>query len=49
MFDRAAEERYVTPENRTLVLTDTTAAGLLDQLAVWVPVRTEKWLDREQT
>ena len=49
LFDRATEERFLKPKNRALVLTDTTAAGLLAQLAALVPVHTEKWLDREQT
>jgi uncharacterized protein (TIGR00730 family) len=49
LFDRAMEERLVKPANRTLVLTDTTAARLLDALAAWVPVTTDKWLGRDQT
>jgi uncharacterized protein (TIGR00730 family) len=49
LFDRAVAEGFLKPKNRALVLTNTTATGLLDQLAAWVPVRTEKWLDRDQT
>jgi uncharacterized protein (TIGR00730 family) len=49
LFDRATAERFVKPQNRALVLTSTTAEGLLDTLAAWVPVRTDKWLDRDQT
>ena len=49
LFDRAAKEQFVKAENRALVLTDTIAAGLLNQLAGWVPAPTEKWLDRDQT
>jgi uncharacterized protein (TIGR00730 family) len=49
LFDRATDEHFLKSKNRALVLTDTTAAGLLDQLAAWMPVPTEKWLDREQT
>ncbi|HEX4589366.1 MAG TPA: TIGR00730 family Rossman fold protein [Gemmataceae bacterium] len=49
LFDRAVAERFLKPKNRALVLTDTTAAGLLHRLAAWVPVPTEKWLDRDQT
>jgi uncharacterized protein (TIGR00730 family) len=49
LFDRATEERFVKPENRALLLTDTSVGRLLDALAAWVPVATDKWLDREQT
>ncbi|HEY1380665.1 MAG TPA: TIGR00730 family Rossman fold protein [Gemmataceae bacterium] len=49
LFDRAVADRFLRPDNRALVLTDTTAAGLLDALAAWVPVATDKWLDRDQT
>jgi uncharacterized protein (TIGR00730 family) len=49
LFDRATAERFVKPQNRALVLTDINAAGLLDALAAWVPVTTDKWLDRDQT
>jgi uncharacterized protein (TIGR00730 family) len=49
LFDRATAEGFLKPKNRALVLADTSSAGLLDELAAWVPVPTEKWLDREQT
>jgi uncharacterized protein (TIGR00730 family) len=49
LFDRAATEGFLRPENRSLVLTDTTAAELLEKLAAWVPTTRDKWLDREQT
>jgi uncharacterized protein (TIGR00730 family) len=49
LFDRAAAEGFLRPENRGLVLTDTTAAVLLEKLAAWVPTTTDKWLDRDQT
>ena len=49
LFDRAVAEQFVKPQNRALVLTDTTAAGLLDALAAWLPVKIDKWLDRDQT
>jgi uncharacterized protein (TIGR00730 family) len=49
LFDRAEADRFLRPENRALVLTHTTAAGLFDALTAWVPVRTDKWLDRDQT
>jgi uncharacterized protein (TIGR00730 family) len=49
LFDRAVADRFLRPENRALVLTDTTAAGLLDALATWVPTAVDKWIDRSQT
>jgi uncharacterized protein (TIGR00730 family) len=49
LFDRAAKERFLKPENRALVLTGTTGAEMLDQLAAWAPAPREKWLDRDQT
>ncbi len=49
LFDRAAAERFLRPVHRALVLTETTATGLLDALAAWVPTTTHKWIDRDQT
>lgn len=46
MFDRAVEERFLKPENRTLVLARESPAELLKALDEWRPVPVEKWLDR---
>ncbi|MGH9209383.1 MAG: TIGR00730 family Rossman fold protein [Acidimicrobiales bacterium] len=48
VFDRAAEQRFVRPEHRRLVLVARTVPDLLAQLAAWRPVSTAKWLDRDQ-
>jgi uncharacterized protein (TIGR00730 family) len=47
MFDHAVLQRFLTPENRALVLARDSAAELLEALQEWRPVRVEKWLDRE--
>jgi uncharacterized protein (TIGR00730 family) len=47
MFDHAVEERFLKPENRTLVLAGESPAELVQALEEWRPVRVEKWLSRE--
>jgi uncharacterized protein (TIGR00730 family) len=47
MFDHAVEERFLKPENRTLVLPREQPADLLQALEEWRPVLIGKWLDRE--
>jgi uncharacterized protein (TIGR00730 family) len=47
MLDHAVEERFLKPENRSLVLARESAVELLQALEEWRPVRVEKWLDRE--
>jgi uncharacterized protein (TIGR00730 family) len=47
MFDHAAEERFLKPENRALVLAAESAMELLRALEEWRPVQVEKWLSRE--
>ena len=47
MFDYAAEERFLKPENRGLVLARDWASEMLRALEEWRQVRVEKWLDRE--
>jgi uncharacterized protein (TIGR00730 family) len=47
MFDHAVEERFLKPENRTLVLAQESPADLLRALAEWHPLHVEKWLSRE--
>jgi uncharacterized protein (TIGR00730 family) len=49
LFDRAVADHFVRPEHRALVLTDTTAPGILNALAGWKQVKTEKWIDRSKT
>jgi len=47
MFDHAAEERFLKPENRALVLARDQPADLLQALEEWRPTHVEKWLSRE--
>jgi len=48
LLDGAARAGFVRPAHRGLVLTDTDPAALLDRLAAWTPVTTDKWLKRSQ-
>ena len=46
LFDRAADQGFVRPEHRGLVLVAETPGAMLDALAGWVaPPRTRKWVD----
>ncbi len=47
MFDHAAQERFLKPENRRLVLARDSTTELLQALEEWRPMPVEKWLDRE--
>ena len=47
MFDHAAEERFLKPENRALVLAGESPTDLLQAMDEWRPVRVEKWLSRQ--
>ena len=44
MFDYAVAEGFVPPQHRTLVLEDTTPAGLIEKLRRFTPPVTEKWI-----
>jgi len=48
LLDGAARAGFVRPAHRGLVLTDSDPAALLDRLAAWTPVTTDKWLKRSQ-
>ena len=48
LLDGAAQAGFVRPAHRGLVLTDSDPAALLDRLAAWTPVTTDKWLKRSQ-
>lgn len=47
MLDHAVDERFLKAQNRALVLARETPTELLQALEGWLPVRVEKWLDRE--
>jgi|SRR5215469_2779200 len=46
MLDHAVDEKFLKPQNRTLVLSRETASELLEAFDQWRPVHVEKWLDR---
>jgi uncharacterized protein (TIGR00730 family) len=48
LFAMATLQRFLRPEHRDMVVTDTDAESLLDRLASWTPVTVEKWLDHTQ-
>lgn len=48
LFDRAVADRFLRPEHRALVLSETSPGPVLDALAEWKPVDTDKWLDRSK-
>ena len=47
MLDRAVKDGFIKPENRSLVLDDTSPARLLDRVLKFSPPATEQWLDRK--
>ena len=47
--DHALAERFVRPEHRSLILTDTDPALLLDRMALYHSPIVDKWMDRDQT
>lgn len=47
-MDRMVHQGFVTPEHRTMVLTDTTPAGLLDQFETYVHPVVEKWIEKKK-
>jgi len=48
-LDHAVAERFLTPENRAMLLVHEDLPALLDGLAAWEAPRRPKWIDRSQT
>jgi uncharacterized protein (TIGR00730 family) len=48
LLDGATRQGFVTKAHRELVITDDNPARLLNRLAAWTPVTTDKWLDRSE-
>jgi uncharacterized protein (TIGR00730 family) len=48
LLDGATRQGFVSDVHRELVITDDHPARLLDRLAAWTPVTTNKWLDRSE-
>jgi len=49
LFDNAVAEGFLRPANRELVLQETDPGRLLDKLAQYRPVPTEKWISRDDS
>jgi uncharacterized protein (TIGR00730 family) len=49
LFDKAVTEGFLRPANRELVLQETDPGRLLDKLAQYRPVPTEKWISRDDS
>jgi uncharacterized protein (TIGR00730 family) len=48
LLDGAVRHGFVAPVHRELVITDDDPARLLGRLAAWIPVTTDKWLDKSE-
>ncbi len=48
LLDGASQQGFISEVHRKLVITDDDPARLLDRLAAWTPVTTNKWLDRSE-
>ena len=48
LLDGAARGGFIRPAHRDLVLTESEPAPLLDRLAAWSPVTTDKWLNKSE-
>jgi uncharacterized protein (TIGR00730 family) len=49
LFDRAVAERFLKPEHRGMVISDTHPEALVDRLLAYEPPLVDKWIRREQT
>jgi hypothetical protein len=45
-LDHAQSQRFIAPEHRSMLLSDSEATTLLDQIENYTPPSVEKWLDR---
>ena len=48
LLDGAARAAFIRPVHRDLVLTESDPVRLLERLAVWTPVTTDKWLNKSE-
>ena len=49
MFDHAADEGFILPGHRAIVIVERDPARLLDRLADYCPPRQEKWIELDET
>jgi len=48
LLDGAVRQRFIRPEHRGMLMTESDPDALLDRLGSWVPIVIDKWLDRSQ-
>ena len=48
-LDHAVAERFVTAENRDMLVVEATAEALLEAFGRWRPPARTKWIDRTET
>jgi hypothetical protein len=46
LLENAAEQRFLRPQHRDLVIVESDPTALLDRLEAWTPAAQDKWLDR---
>jgi uncharacterized protein (TIGR00730 family) len=46
MLESAADQRFLRPQHRALVIVEPDPTALLDRLEAWTPAPQDKWLDR---
>ena len=49
MLDQMVETGFLKPENRKIIQIDSDPGSLLNSMQKFIPVITEKWLDKDQT
>ena len=49
LFDKMEKTSFLKPENRKLLLVEDEPEALLNLMESYVPITTEKWLDKSQT
>ena len=48
-FDRAVSEKFTHPDNRSLVLHETSPERLLNLMESYVPLKVEQWIDPDES
>lgn len=49
LFDRAVQEKFLRPENRSLVISSNDFPDLLQQLNQYQPIHRPKWISKDET
>ncbi len=48
LFDAGVRQQFIRPENRRIVVAHSDPAALVDELARWRPVATQKWIGKDE-